>query len=275
VDEVHRWAKNIQDALLPSVEEGTIVLVGSTTEKPAFALNSALLSRLQSFELYNLTQKHMMLALLKVVAHYKERNRIVKIGKEAAVKLVKRCSGDVRKLMTTLETIIEVLSEDGKEIDPDVIDVAIPDKYFYFDKSGNEHFDCAQNMQCAIQDSDVNSAIYWLAKWLLSGEDPVYIARRILISSSEDSCSNPNAAMIANNAYIAAKEIGYPECRIPMAHAVIEIAKSKRDRTANDAIAAAIHDVENGESVLAVHANSKDHNTNLGYTKVNKSYVKV
>jgi len=273
VDEVHRWAKNIQDTLLPTVEDGTIVLVGSTTEKPAFAVNGALLSRLQSFELYPLTHKDMILAIKKVVDYYKERNRDIKISKEAAIRLIKRCSGDIRKLMTTMETVVEVLMDDNCEVTSDDIDTAMPDKYYYFDKTGNEHFDCAQNMQCAIQCSDADSAIYWLAKWLLSGEDPVYIARRILISSSEDACSNPNAAIIANNAYIAAKDIGYPECKIPMAHTVIEIANSNRDRTANDAIAKAISDVENGENVLAVHAGSQNHNTNLGYTKVKKKYL--
>lgn len=273
IDEVHRWPKNIQDALLPSVEDGTIVLVGSTTEKPAFAVNSALLSRLQSFELRQISQKNMVTALQRVIKYYKERNKDVRINKDAAILLIKRCSGDIRKLMTTVETIVEVLIDDDLEIKIDDVNTAMPDKYYFFDKTGNEHFDYAQNMQCAIQCSDANSAIYWLAKWLLSGEDPVYIARRILISSSEDSCSNSNAAMIANNAYVAAKEIGYPECKIPMAHAVIEIANSKRDRTANNAIAKAINDVENGENVLAVHSNNKDHNTSLGYTKVSKDYL--
>jgi putative ATPase len=170
--------------------------------------------------------------------------------------------------------MVEVLLGDDKEITVESVDAAMPNKNIFFDKNGNEHFDIAQNYQCAIQDSDANSAIYWLAKWLESGEDPVYIARRILISSSEDACSNPNAAMIANNAYVAAKEIGYPECKIPMAHATIEIANSKRDRSANNAIAMAINDVQNGDNVLAVHANSKDHNTGLGYAKVNKNYIK-
>ena len=273
VDEIHRWAKNIQDALLPSVEDGTIVLVGSTTEKPNFAVNSALLSRMQSYELYPLTKKDMATGLIRVVKHYKSNGVDFKIGGAAATRLINRCSGDIRKLMTSLETIVEVLLEDDKEITDELVDVAIPDKYYFFDKSGNGHFDMAQNYQCAIQDSDADSAIYWLAKWLLSGEDPVYIARRILISASEDACSNPNASMIANNAYVAAKEMGYPECRIPMAHATIEIAKSDRDRTANDAIAAAIEDVENGKEVLAVHANGKDHNTGAGYAKINKSYT--
>lgn len=272
VHNCHRWAKNIQDALLPSVEDGTVVLVGSTTEKPVFAVNSALLSRLQSFELYHLTQKHMMTALIKVIKYYKERNKEVKISKEAALKLIRRCSGDIRKLMTALETIVEVLLEENNEIDEDIIDVAMPDKYFFFDKSGNEHFDLAQNMQCAIQCSDANSAVYWLAKWLLSGEDPVYIARRILISSSED-CQDPFVSCIAHNAYVAAKEIGYPECKILMSHAVIAIACSKRDRTAADAISCAIQDIENGKEVLAIHADSSNHNADLGYTKVNVKYI--
>ena len=273
VDEVHRWSKNVQDALLPAVETGEIILIGSTTEKPAFAVNSALLSRMQSFELKHLNKKDMMEALLRVNAYYKKCSITYKMSKEAALNLINKCNGDVRKLMTTMETIVEVLLEGEDTIGPDLVDVAMPDQYFYFDKSGNEHFDCAQNMQCAIQCSDSSSAIYWLAKWIMSGEDPVYIARRILISSSED-CQDPFVSCIANNAYIAAKEIGYPECKIPMAHAVIAIAKAKKDRTAINALSMAMNDIKDGLNISATHSDSSTHVSSNGYTKVDREYIR-
>lgn len=273
VDEIHRWAKNIQDALLPAVEDGTLVLVGSTTEKPAFAINSALFSRLQSFQLYQLTHKDMMVALVKAIGYYKNNGKSIKFGKEAALKLIKRCSGDIRKLITTVETIVEVLMKDDGEVDPDLIDIAMPDKFFFFDHSGNEHFDLAAVWQNSIQNSDADQAIYFLAKWLLSGEDPVYIARRVLISASEDACLNPNAAMIANNAYIAAKEIGMPECAILLSHATIEIAKSPRNKIANDAIADAIKDVEFGVDIVDLKEMGAGKHD--GYTKlITKKYVR-
>lgn len=273
VDEIHRWAKNIQDALLPYVEDGTIILIGSTTEKPQFALNAPLLSRLQPFELRHLSQKDMIHALLKVIKHYKNKNKIVKIGKEATMKLVRRCSGDIRRLMTTMETMVEVLLEDDKEITLELIDIAMPDKYIYFDPSGNEHYQLAEAWQNAIQNSDADSAIYYLARWLLSGEDPVYIARRILISGAEDAPLNPAAQVAAYNAYISAKELGYPECRINMALATIEIAKSKRGKIACNAISAACQDVLNGEEVIPIHGDGNKHGTD-NYKVIDKKYVK-
>lgn len=273
VDEIHRWAKNIQDALLPCVEDGTIILVGATTEKPQFAVNSALLSRVQCFELKELSKKDMLVGLTKAIKHYKDLGKNISISKNAAMRLINRCSGDIRKLITSIETIVDVLLEDATEIENDHVDLAIPDKFYYFDKGGNEHFDMAAAWQNSVQNSDADQAIFFLAKWLLSGEDPVYIARRILISSSEDACLNPNAAMIANNAYVAAKEIGYPECKIPMAHATIEICNSPRKKIANDAINQAIYDIENGIDVVDLgEMGAGKHD---GYSKiVNKKYVK-
>lgn len=271
VDECHRWAKNVQDALLPCVEDGTIIMVGSTTEKPQFALNPPLLSRLQPFELKHLSHKDMLQALIKVVKYYKEREKEVKINRSVSMKLIKRCSGDVRRLMTTMETIVEVLM-DNSEITSELIDIAMPDKCIYFDSKGNEHYALAEAWQNAIQNSDADSAIYYLAKWLLSGEDPVYIARRILISGAEDAPLNPAAQVAAYNAYISAKELGYPECRINMALATIEIAKSKRGKIACNAISTACDDILNGEEVLPLSGLNNKHGTK-NYNKVNRKYV--
>lgn len=272
VDECHRWAKNVQDVLLPYVEDGTIILIGATTEKPQFAVNSPLLSRMQSFRLNQLSSKDMITALLKVVNHYKSNNVQFKIDKKAIKCLINKCGGDIRKLMTAMETIVEVLLDGDKVITTDLVDIAMPDYFFYFDKSGNEHYDYVQNIQCAIQCSDVNSAVYWLAMAFCSEEDPVYLARRILISSSED-CQDPFVSCIANNAYVAAKEIGYPECKIPMSHAVIAIANAKKDRTAINAISKAMNDIKDGYRPDPVSADSSTHVSNDGYTKVDRQYV--
>lgn len=273
IDEIHRWAKNVQDSLLEDVENGTITLIGTTTEKPVFAVNAPLLSRLHPFELYHLSHEDMTHAAIKVIKHYKNNGKSISIDKDAIIKLIKRCDGDVRRLITTMETIIEILMDEDRGIDVNLIDVMMPNKYFHFTKNGNEHYDYAAAWQNSVQKSDVDQAIYFLALWLASGEDPVYIGRRIMISASEDACLNPNAAIIANNAYIAAKEIGMPECAILLSHATIEIANSTRDKVACNAIQEAMNDVNNSSNVInlgEMHAGNHD-----GYMKiVNKKYVK-
>lgn len=269
VDEIHKWAKNIQNTLLSYVEDNTIIFIGATTEKPQFAAIKGLLSRILHYETTKLSNTEMAQGILKITKHYKDSPLICK--KESILRLINRCNGDLRKLYNVVDVIISIIPEDGV-INNNLIDAVIPNKHFNFDRNGNEHFDLAAAWQNSVQNSDADQAIYFLAKWLLSGEDPVYIARRILISASEDACSNPNAAMIANNAYIAAKEIGYPECKIPMAHATIEIANSARDKTANNAIAAAIYDIKNNEEIIDL-GNMRAGNHD-GYSKVvTKKYV--
>ena len=269
VDEVHRFPKNVQDVFLPVVETGEVVLIGSTVEKPVFAVNAALLSRMQEFELKQLGKKDMLEALLRVVKHYDHKFHM---GESEILRLINRCGGDIRKLMTTMETIVDVLLEDDSNITSDMIDAVMPNNYFHFDKGGNEHFDLAAAWQNSIQNSDADQAIYFLAKWILSGESPIFIARRIMISASEDAPSNPNAAMIANNAYIAAREIGYPECKILFAHATIEIANSPRGKIACNAISKAMSDIESGYDVVDLGAMGAGKHS--GYSKViNRKYV--
>jgi putative ATPase len=272
VDEIHRFNKTIQDILLPAVEDGIITLIGATTENPKFAVNSALLSRVQTYETKPLGLPEMITVIQRTKEHYKKDNIEFKFDDSNTAKLmINRCSGDARRLITLIETLVEVLIDDGV-ITLDHVNIAMPTKYMQFDKTGNEHFDLAAAWQNSVQNSDADQAIYFLAKWLLSGEDPVYIARRILISSSEDACMNPTAALVAHNAYISAKEMGYPECKILMAHATIEIAKSPRKKIANDAINQAIYDIENGVTVSDLRdmgAGKHD-----GYSKIiTKKYV--
>jgi len=248
VDEIHRWNKSQQDTLLPHVECGTIVLFGATTEKPKFAVNSTILSRCLVLEVKPLSMNEMVAIIKRVKAYYKTRGRPVKIEQEAALRLINRASGDARKLITALETVIEVLSDDGV-ISVDHVDVAIPEKHLVFDASGNDHFDLAHCMQEAVQHSDADAAVYWLAKWLSSGEDVEYICRRIMIMAFEDAGDSILAITSATAAHHAAINTGLPECAIPMAHAVIACAQAGRSKIAYKAIQAAMQDVQNGETI--------------------------
>lgn len=271
IDEIHRWNKAQQDTMLPVVEDGTIVLFGATTERPKFAVNSTLLSRCLVLEVKPLNDKGMIDLIMRVRTHYKALDREIKFDKNATRILINRCSGDARKMITALETIIEILSDDGF-ISEDLVNQAIPDKHLVFDANGNDHFDLAHCYQEAIQNSDVDGAIYWLAKWISSGEDPAYICRRMLITAFEDCAANPFAATTAMAAAFTAERTGLPECMIPMALATCEMAMSERNKSAYHAIKEAMADVENGATV---HVPPELRAGSNGYVKaVNKKYLK-
>jgi putative ATPase len=214
-----------------------------------------------------------MVDLIKrIKSHYKnESGLIVDITKDAAKKLIYRCSGDARKLITSLETIVEILSTDGI-VSNEHVDVAIPDKHLVFDARGNDHYDLAHCYQEAIQNSDADAAIYWLAKWIESGEDPAYICRRMLITAFEDCANNPMAACLAMAASYTTERTGMPECDIAMALATVVMAKSDRDKTAYKAIREALNDVRNGQTIHvpeALRAGSSGY-----FAAISKKYVK-
>lgn len=270
VDEVHRWSKSQQDIMLPAVEMGTVTLFGATTENPGFAVNSTILSRCLVMEAEPLKKEDMLKLIMRVKSHYKANGRNLTISKDAALLLATRCSGDARKAITVLETCIKVLIDDDT-ISREHIEVAIPDKHIVFDSKGNDHFDLAHCYQEAIQNSDVDGAIYWLAKWILSGEDPAYICRRMLITAFEDCSGNPYAMTTAMAACFATERTGMPECRIPMAQATVEMAMSERNKAAYYAIDAAMDDVRNNESV---HVPPELRAGNTGYAyAINKTYL--
>lgn len=271
VDECHRWNKAQQDVLLPVVEDGTIVLFGATTERPKFAVNSTLLSRCLVLEVKPLNDKGMIDLIKRVRTYYKSKNRNIKFDKDATRTLINRCSGDARKMVTALETIIEILS-DNDFVSEALVDQAIPDKHIVFDANGNDHFDLAHCYQEAIQNSDVDGAIYWLAKWISSGEDPAYICRRMLITAFEDCAGNPFAATTAMAATFATERTGLPECMIPMALATCEMAMSDRNKSAYYAISEAMADVQNDATV---HVPPGLRAGSVGYVKaVKKTYLK-
>lgn len=270
VDEIHRWNKSQQDTMLPVVEDGSIILFGATTEQPRFAVNSTILSRCIVLEVKPLDMRSMIKVIKNVKDHYKQLGKIVDIDKDAAKILINRCSGDARKLITALELLIDVLADDG-HITVDHVDIAIPDKHLVFDANGNDHFDLAHCYQQSIQYSDADAAIYWLAKWIHSGEDPAYICRRMLITAFEDCAGNPYAPMIAMAASYTVDKTGLPECMIPMALATIEMAKSDRNKTAYNAIHEAMSDVMNAQTI---HVPQALRAGTSGYVAaINKKYI--
>jgi len=243
VDEIHRFSKTQSDVLLPYVEEGLIILIGATTENPFHSLTPALLSRSQIFMFEHLTEKDLVKLVVRAMGVIRE-TKDISIEPTAVKYLVSICCGDARKLINTLELAAESTND---TITRDVVEEIAPSKYLVFGKDG--HFDLASAYQGSIQASDPDAAIYWLAKWLESGEDPRYIARRLMVSASEDAAGRPEAAMVAHSAYVAACEIGRPECDIILAHATILTATAPRDKSAANAIWAAVADVKKGKNI--------------------------
>lgn len=249
IDEIHRLNKAQQDVLLPYVEEGTFTLFGATTEKPKFAVNPTILSRTSQFEVKPLGHPDLIVLMKRVRKHYREQGKPFKIDDDAARDLLIKCSGDARRLITAMELIVEVLLEEADVITLDLAQSAMPDKHLVFDKAGNEHFDLAHCFQEAIQHNQGDDAIYWLAKWIASGEDPAYIARRLVVTAWEDCGGNPMAPLLADAALRSVEMSGLPECLIPMAYATVEIATSRRNKAPYRAIKAAMEDVERGVTV--------------------------
>jgi len=269
-DELQRWSKNVQDVLLSAVENGTIILIGLTVETARFAVNNALLSRCLILETKPLDDASLILVLKRVKDYYKHNGKNIKIDRSVAKKLIIRANGDARKIILVMETLIEIMSDDGVITDKN-LDLVMPGKNLFFDSGGAERYNYAHCYQESIQNSDVDSAIYWLAKWLESGEDPAYICRRMLITAFEDCAGNPFAATTAMAASYTTERTGMPECMIPMALATCEMAMSKRNKSAYYAIKEALDDVQNGATV---HVPSALRAGTTGYLKaITKSYL--
>ncbi len=245
IDEIHRFSSTQQDALLPLVESGTLVFIGATTENPFHSVNSPLLSRCQIVTLEALTEVELTMILLRGVEYYRSINKDISLDPEAVKHIIRVACGDGRKVLSILELVVDVANT--TDISYEIVKSAAPSKYMVFDTNG--HFDLASAFQGSIQASDVDAAVYWLAKWLESGEDPRYIARRLMVSASEDACSTPVAAMVAHSAYISACEIGRPECDIILAHATVLVASAPRDKSAAMAVWSALKDVKEGADV--------------------------
>ncbi len=246
LDEIHHFNKTQQDTLLPSVERGDIILIGITTENPYFYINSALLSRFSVFEFKALSDKD----LAKILHRAAEQEKI-KLTAEAEEYFITQANGDGRKILNALEIAVLTTEPDKKgfkQVDLKTAQECIQKRHLNYDKKGDEHYDIISAFIKSMRGSDPDAAVYWLARMLESGEDPRFIARRILICASEDvGLAEPAAIMIAQAAFNAAEELGMPEVRIPLAHAAIYVACCPKSNSAYLAVDAALQEVREGK----------------------------
>lgn len=263
IDEIHRLNRVSQDALLPDIEEGNIVLIGATTENPFFYLNSALISRSHIFELKQLEEEEIFIILKRALTD-KERGlgRLkINITDEAIRHIAKFSEGDARKALSALEIAImtTVPQKDGIiKIDLKIAEDSIQKKHIVYDKSGDQHYDTISAFIKSMRGSDPDATVYWLAKMLYAGEDPRFVARRIIIAASEDvGNADPMALVLANSAAQAVEMVGMPEARIILSQVAIYIAKAPKSNACYRAIEEALKDIEK-ERTLAVPTHLRD-----------------
>ena len=236
IDEIHRFNKSQQDALLGAVEKGIIRLIGATTENPSFEVNAALLSRCQVFTLNALGKKELEAMVQQALEKDILMKRLTVVFKETDA-LLRISGGDGRKLLNLLEITIEGINEDPCVItDEKVMEIA-QQRIAIYDKSGEQHYDIVSAFIKSIRGSDPNAAVYWLARMIEGGEDVKFIARRLVILASEDiGNANPNALLLATTSFEAVKMIGYPESRIILAQCVTYLASSSKSNASYIAI---------------------------------------
>ena len=251
IDEIHRFSKSQQDSLLGAVEEGTITLIGATTENPSFEVITPLLSRCQVYVLKSL-EKADLLELLDRAMTKDEYIRSLGITVKETESILRYSGGDARKLLN----IIELVSNSGvKVIDNETVTKQLQQNPVAYDKDGEMHYDIISAFIKSIRGSDPQAAIYWLARMIEGGEDPKFIARRLIISASEDiGLANPNAMLLANTCFDVVNKIGWPEGRIPLAETTVYLATCKKDNSAYLAIDEALAKVrETGNLPVPLH----------------------
>ena len=230
IDEIHRFNKSQQDSLLGAVERGVITLIGATTENPSFEVISALLSRCQVYVLKDFGEEEMNDLLDRAVKHYASQGRTVLLKERDA--LMRISGGDGRKLLNALELVVSKDQAPVVEIDNRKVTDTIQQNLAYYDKQGEMHYDIISAFIKSMRGSDPNGAVYWLARMIEGGEDPLFIARRMLIFASEDiSNANPNALLLANACFEAVSKIGYPECRITLSQCAVYLACSVKSNS--------------------------------------------
>ncbi len=230
VDEIHRFNKAQQDFLLPYVENGTITLIGATTENPSFEIISPLLSRLRVFVLNELASDEM-----KKIINRSE----IKISDDATSWLVNMANGDARQALTIIDNALQLY----KEVNIETLKNTLQSKHLRYDKVGEEHYNIISAFIKSMRGSNVDAALYYLARMVASGEDPLFIARRMVVFASEDLAS-PTALVVANAVFRACETVGYPECQENLAAGVVYLAKAPKDRSAYDAYMQALSDVK-------------------------------
>ena len=254
IDEIHRFSKSQQDSLLNAVEKGIVTLVGATTENPSFEVIPALLSRCQVIVLKHLTKDNLIQLLNSAIASdesFKRKNIVLK-ETEALLRI---SGGDGRKLLNALEIVVNCISDHDIIITDDIVKQYIQQNLALYDKSGEQHYDIISAFIKSIRGSDPNGAVYWLARMIDGGEDPGFIARRLLILASEDiGNANPTALVIANNCFQAVNVIGYPESRIILAQTATYLACSSKSNSSYMAINLAQQEVKkSGDLPVPLH----------------------
>jgi len=240
IDEIHRFSKSQQDSLLGAVEKGIVTLIGATTENPSFEVIRPLLSRCQLYVLKAL-EKEDLLKLLDRAIHTDNilKEREIELKETGA--LLRYSGGDARKLLNILELVVEAEPEGAVVITDEMVENRLQQNPLAYDKEGEMHYDIISAFIKSIRGSDPDAALYWLARMIEGGEDPQFIARRLIISASEDiGLANPNALLLANAAFDAVMKIGWPEGRIPLAEATVYLATSPKSNSAYLGVDAAL-----------------------------------
>jgi len=275
VDEIHRFNKAQQDAFLPFVEKGSIVLIGATTENPSFEVNNALLSRCRVFVLKELSSDDILILLKRTLTDPRGfGNEKVKIKDEDLQLIADFANGDARSALATLDMLVingEVDKKGAINITKDIIEECLTKKTFLYDKNGEEHYNIISALHKSMRNSDPDAAVYWLARMLEAGEDPIYIARRITRFASEDiGLADTNALNVAINVYHACHFIGVPECNVHLTEAVIYMSLAPKSNSCDVAYHLASNDARNmlNEPVPLVIRNAETKlMKNLGYGK--------
>lgn len=271
IDEIHRFSKSQQDSLLAAVEKGIITLIGATTENPSFEVISPLLSRCQVYVLKELSKDE----LLKIIDQAIKEDVVLKkliITIDETEALLRLSGGDARKLLNLLELVVASFPVDAEiKITNKNVQEIVLDKIALYDKNGEQHYDIISAFIKSMRGSDPNAAVYWLARMIRGGEDPKFIARRMVIFASEDiGNANPTALVMANTCFDAVSKIGYPECRIILSQVVIYLATSAKSNSGYLAIEEALNIVDSkGDLPVPLHIRNAPTKLmkELGYSK--------
>lgn len=271
IDEIHRFNKAQQDALLPHVEKGTVIFIGATTENPSFEVISPLLSRCRILILNALTQEELTAILYRGLRYVKKT-----VTKDAQDALLVFSNGDARQLLTVLEIASKLNNK--KQLDKKDIEEAAQKKMLQYDQTGDEHYNTISAFIKSMRSSDVDAALYYLARMVFSGEDPLFIARRMVVFASEDiGMAQPTALVVANSVFAACQQIGLPECQENLAHGVVYLSLAKKDRHAYDAYMKALSDVQTYGNLpipMAIRNAPTTLMKGLGYGKGYEKYSK-
>ena len=254
IDEIHRFNKSQQDSLLGAVERGVVTLIGATTENPSFEVIRPLLSRCQLYVLKSLEKDDLLELLNRAISKDIELSKkSIELKEYAAI--LRYSGGDARKLLNILELVVEAKDADNIVITDQLVETRLQQNLLAYDKDGEMHYDIISAFIKSIRGSDPDAALYWMARMIEGGEDPQFIARRLVISASEDiGLANPNALLLANAAFDAVMKIGWPEGRIPLAEATVYLATCPKSNSAYLAIDNALSKVrETGNLQVPLH----------------------